>query len=119
MEANGRRKLSSSILTLKKTLDVGVTGTAASATKDVSSFTAKSVKAAKADLEGFKHEAFWPRHAISLNLRMNDGKLARPFDISTVAAASRTFNEIVVVAVLRNRKDDDAVAIDGGNALAW
>ena len=86
------------ILTLKKNLDAGVTGTAAPATKDVSSVTAKSVKAAKADLEGFKREASWPRHAISLNLRMNDGKLARAFDISGVAAANRTFNEIVVVA---------------------
>lgn len=86
------------ILTLKKALDARVTGTAALANKDISSVTAKSVKAAKADLEGFKRVASWPRHAIRLNLRMNDGKLARAFDISAVAAANRTFDEIVVVA---------------------
>jgi hypothetical protein len=94
------------ILTVKKAFDVGTTARDApamddlrqSATGDVSSFTDKSVKAAKADLEGFKREASWPRHPISLNLRMNDGKVARAFDISAVAAANRTFNEIVVVA---------------------
>lgn len=69
-----------------------------SARGDVTSLTDKSVKSARADLEGFKREASWPRHAISLNLRMNDGKVAQAFDISAVAAANRTFNEIVVVA---------------------
>lgn len=93
-EANSLR----TILTLKKAVASGMAGTAAPATGDVSSVTAKSVKAAKGDLEGFKREASWPRHAISLNLRMNDGKVARAFDISAVAAANRTFNEIALVA---------------------
>jgi hypothetical protein len=86
------------ILTLKKAVAAGMTGTPAPAPEDVSAVTAKSVEAAKGDLEGFKREASWPRHAINLNLRMNDGKAARAFDISAVAAANRTFNEIVLVA---------------------
>jgi len=64
----------------------------------VSVVTDRWVKAAKADLEGFKRGASWPRHAISLNLRISDGKVARAFDIAALAAANRTFNEIVVVA---------------------
>jgi len=85
------------ILTLKKG-NARTTAVLAPATDDVSAVTEKSVKAAKTDLEGFKREASWPQHAISLNLRMTDGNVARAFDISAVAAASRTFDEIVVVA---------------------
>lgn len=93
-EANSLR----SILTLKKAVDVGTTAVAPSATGDLSAVTEMSVRAAKADLAGFKREASWPRHAIRLNLRINDGKVAQAFDIGAVATANRTFNEIVIVA---------------------
>jgi hypothetical protein len=94
------------ILTLKKAFDAVTTATDAtamdqlcqSATGALSSLTDKSVKAAKADLDGFKREASWPRYAISLNLRMNNGKVARAFHISAVAEANRAFNEIIVLA---------------------
>ena len=85
------------ILTLKKE-KVGTTAVPVPGTEDISAVTDKLVSAAKADLDGFKRQASWPQHVISLNLRMNDGKIAQAFDISAVAAASRTFNEIVFVA---------------------
>src|SRR4029077_20169332 len=74
-----------SILTLKKAADEGTTAAAPAVTSDLSTVAEKSAKAAKADLAGFKRETSWPRHAISLNLRINDGKVAQAFDISAVA----------------------------------
>lgn len=66
--------------------------------ENLSSIVDTLIEAARTDLEGFKREGSWPRHAVALNLRMNDGKVARAFDIAALAEANRTFSEIVVVA---------------------
>jgi hypothetical protein len=54
--------------------------------------------AAKSDLDAFKRGASWPSHAIELHLRMIDGSSVQSFSVAGLAAATRTFNEIVVVA---------------------
>lgn len=56
------------------------------------------ISAAQADLAAFKRMPGWPLHAIELNLRMIDSESVRTFNVSALAAAVETFNEIVVVA---------------------
>jgi hypothetical protein len=65
---------------------------------DLESVTARLSTAARADLTAFKGTRRWPRHAITLNLRMNTGDSVRAFHASAVAEAIHTFNEIVVIA---------------------
>ena len=65
---------------------------------DLLSVTQRLVGAARVDLDAFKRTPGWPLHAIALNLRINDGKSIRSFDITALATAIGTFNEIVVVA---------------------
>jgi hypothetical protein len=65
---------------------------------DLESVTARVITAARADLNAFKGTRRWPRHAITLNLRMTTGDSARAFHASAVADAIHTFNEIVVIA---------------------
>ena len=95
------------IVTLKPSRDLPVTREVSEAVTDelqqpardeISSVSRQLLDAARLDLNGFKRTGSWPRHAIPLNLRINDGKIARAFDISALATANRTFNEIVVVA---------------------
>jgi hypothetical protein len=62
------------------------------------SVTSRLIGAAQTDVAAFKSMPGWPRHAIALNLRMTDGDIVRPFNVSALAAAIETFNEIVVVA---------------------
>lgn len=69
-----------------------------SAGESLDSVTVRVLGAAKADIEAFKRMASWPSHAVELHLRMIDGSSARPFAVSALATATRTFNEIVVVA---------------------
>ncbi len=54
--------------------------------------------AAQTDLTAFKRMPGWPQHAISLNLRMTDSDSVRAFNVSALAAAVETFNEIVIIA---------------------
>ena len=54
--------------------------------------------AAQSDLAAFVRMPGWPRQAITLNLRMTDGDSVRAFNVSGLAAAVDTFNEITVIA---------------------
>jgi len=65
---------------------------------DLESVTSRLISAAQTDLAAFKRIPGWPRHAIALNLRMTDGHNARAFNVTALAAAIETFNEVVVVA---------------------
>jgi hypothetical protein len=66
--------------------------------ENLDSVTVRVLGAAKSDLDTFKHAASWPSHAVELHLRMIDGSSVRSFAVSALATATRTFNEIVVVA---------------------
>jgi hypothetical protein len=65
---------------------------------DLEAVTARLIAAAVADLNSFKGTPRWPRHAITLNLRMTTGDCVRAFHVSALADAIHTFNEIVVIA---------------------
>ena len=65
---------------------------------DLESVTVRLIRAAQADLNSFKCSPGWPRHAITLNLRMTIGDCVRAFHASALGDAIQTFNEIVVVA---------------------
>lgn len=65
---------------------------------DLESVTVRLIGAARVDLNAFKSTPGWPRHAITLNLRMTTGDSVRAFHAAALAAAIQTFNEIVVVA---------------------
>ena len=65
---------------------------------DLESVTVRLISAAQADLAAFKGSPGWPRHAITLNLRMTTGDSVRAFHAAALADAIQTFNEIVVVA---------------------
>ncbi len=65
---------------------------------DLESVTVRLIAAAMADLNAFKGTPGWPRHAITLNLRMTTGGSIRAFHASALADAIQTFTEIVVIA---------------------
>jgi hypothetical protein len=65
---------------------------------DIQSILDRMMRAAEADLQAFKRMPGWPQHAIALNLRMTEHESERAFDISGLAAALDSFNEITVVA---------------------
>ena len=65
---------------------------------DLQSVTLRLLGGAQNDLVAFKRMPGWPRHAIALNLSMTDGNSVRAFNVSGLAAAIETFNEIVVIA---------------------
>lgn len=69
-----------------------------SSEENLNSITVRVLGAAKSDLDAFKRSASWPSHAVELHLRMIDGSSVQPFTVSALAVATRTFNEIVVVA---------------------
>ena len=62
------------------------------------SITLPLIIAARTDLAAFKNMPGWPLHPIALNLRISDGDYKQAFNISGLAAAIETFNEIVVIA---------------------
>jgi hypothetical protein len=68
------------------------------AQEDPVSVTFLLLRAAQADLLTFKSMPGWPAHPIALNLRMIEGESVRPFNVSALATAIDTFNEIVVLA---------------------
>ena len=65
---------------------------------DLGSVTSRVMVAAKNDVAVFKRMPGWPRHPITLNLRMIHGGAVQPFDASALSSAVETFNEITVVA---------------------
>jgi NACHT conflict system protein len=65
---------------------------------DVLSILGRMLRAAEADLHAFKRMPGWPQHAVALNLRMTERGSERVFDVSGLAAALDSFNEIAVVA---------------------
>jgi hypothetical protein len=65
---------------------------------DLQSLTSRLLDAAQKDLFAFKRMPGWPRHAIALNLRMTDSNGVRAFNVSGLATALETFNEIIVMA---------------------
>jgi hypothetical protein len=65
---------------------------------DLQSVNSRLLDMAKNDLVAFKRLPGWPAHAIALNLRMTDGSSVRTFNISGLAPAIETFNEIIVIA---------------------
>jgi hypothetical protein len=62
------------------------------------SITLPLISAARTDLAAFKNMQGWPLHPIALNLRISDVGYKQAFNISGLAAAIETFNEIVVIA---------------------
>lgn len=69
-----------------------------SAQDDIETISSRLNLEARADLSAFKGSAAWPRHAISLNLRMTNGDSVRAFHASALAEAIQTFNQIIVIA---------------------
>jgi hypothetical protein len=65
---------------------------------DIESVAARTITAARGDVASFQRMAGWPRHPVALNLRMTDAGDERSFQVSGLAAALNTFNEISVVA---------------------
>jgi len=65
---------------------------------DFESVVSRLLGAAQSDLTAFERAPGWPRHAIALNLRMTDADSVRAFNVSALARAIESFNEIVVVA---------------------
>jgi hypothetical protein len=66
--------------------------------QNVDTIAARVLEASIADLAAFKRMPGWPRHPVSLNLRMKDGANARPFHVSGLAAAAEAFTEFTVIA---------------------
>jgi hypothetical protein len=54
--------------------------------------------AARSDLETFKGMPGWPDHPIDLDLTLVENRNPRAFDVSRLALATETFNEISVIA---------------------
>src|SRR5260221_4578426 len=67
----------------------------------------------------------WPRQAIALNLRMTDGDSVRAFNVTGVATAIETFNEITVIAPPGTGKTTtllqvtDAILSEGSSVAAF
>jgi hypothetical protein len=59
-----------------------------SASEDLEAVTVRLVAAAREDVAAFKRMPIWPRHAIALNLTMQDGQKGSVFDASALAAAA-------------------------------
>ena len=53
---------------------------------------------AKSDLSAFQNMPGWPSHAISLDLRMIDGKHERTFTVAGLASGVDVFDEVAVIA---------------------
>ena len=66
---------------------------------NIQAVTKRVLAAAKSDLVAFKRMPGWPEHAIILDLTLVDSKNSRAFDVSRLASAMETFNEITVIAV--------------------
>lgn len=64
----------------------------------VEAVTARVLEAARADLEAFKGMPGWPQHAIVLDLTLVEHSNARSFDVTRLALATETFNEIALIA---------------------
>jgi hypothetical protein len=54
--------------------------------------------AGRSDLDAFKGVPGWPEHAIVLDLTLVENKNPRAFDVSRLALATESFNEIAVIA---------------------
>jgi hypothetical protein len=65
---------------------------------DLDSVTLRLIRAAQSDLNAFKSAPGWPRHAITLNLRMTTGDSVRAFHAAALADTIQTFNEIGAIA---------------------
>ena len=65
---------------------------------DIESVVTRTIAAARGDIAGFQRMAGWPCHPVALNLRMTDAGNERSFQVSGLAAALNTFNEISVIA---------------------
>lgn len=53
---------------------------------------------ARADIQGFMAGPRWPTHPVKLNLHLLDGGERSTFDADSLAAASSTFNDLIIVA---------------------
>jgi hypothetical protein len=90
---------------------------------DLDSVLARLLHAAAADLTGFRRMPGWPRHPVSLNLRIAEGGSSRAFHVSGLAAAVEAFNEFMVIAPPGTGKTTtllqvaDAI-VSGGRAVA-
>jgi hypothetical protein len=84
--------------TAASSASVPVPGTPLTGNRGVEAILANMRRAALADLEGFKRELGWPKHAVALNLRMLGQTSGSSFTIAKLPDGMDVLPEITIVA---------------------